>query len=135
MGVHVVGVDLRHDEGNVLLHAPDAAVVHDDAAALFRGDGHLAAHGVVGGYEREVAIREQRGRRLLDGDLLARELERPARGPGGGGEAQAADGEGALAQNVEGHSADCAGRADDGDSRIGHGLLPGRRIRRAYAAL
>ena len=65
MRVNVVGVDLRDDEGHVRLHAPYAAVVHDDAAALFRGEPHLAAHGVVGGYESEVAVVENGGGGLL----------------------------------------------------------------------
>ena len=111
MRVHVAGVDLGHDERHVRVHAPDAAVVDDDAAALFRSERHVAADVVVGGDERDVGLGEDLWRGLLHRELLILEEHLLADGAWGRGEAKPLHGESALLQHGQGNLADRAGGA------------------------
>ena len=80
-----------------------------------------AAAGRAGGEERDVDAGGVGGLDILDDHGLARELDGGAGRAGGREQAQLADREGALGEDLAHDGADLAGGADDGDGESGIG--------------
>ncbi|MDF2581099.1 MAG: hypothetical protein K0S49_2678, partial [Microbacterium sp.] len=116
-----VGVDLADDEGNLGIHAPSAGVVDDDGARLGEPRGVRARTGRTGGEEGDVDAGGVGGGDVLDDDGVTGELDRGPRGASGGEQAQLADREVPLDEDLAHHLSDLAGGADDGDGESGIG--------------
>ena len=110
-----VRVDLADDEGHLGVHPPGARVVDDDGAGLGEARGVRARSGRTGREQGDVDAGRVGGRDVLDDDRLAAVLDRRAGRAGRGEQAQLADRERALRENLAHDGADLAGGADDGD--------------------
>ena len=124
-----VRVDLADDERNLGVHAPGAGVVDHGRAGLGEARRVGAAAGGAGREQGDVDARRVGGRDILDDDGLPGELDGGARGARGREQAQLADREGPLGEDLAHDGADLAGGADDGDGEsgigdAGHGCRP-----------
>ncbi len=112
-------VHLTDDERNLGVHAPGAGVVDHDGAGRGEARSVGAAAGGACGEEGDVDSRGVGGRDILDHDGVTGELERRTRRARRREEAQLADREGPLREDLEHDGADLAGGADDGDGESG----------------
>jgi hypothetical protein len=123
MAVEGLGVDLRHDERDVVVHAPEAGVVDHDGARLDEARSPLLAHRSSrrGEHELDSLDRVRRQGATLDLSPGIREL--------GPGRALGAEGnhlggrEATLAEHLEDRATHCARGAQDADpvAIAGHG--------------
>ena len=111
----VAGVDLRHDERRVRIHAERGGVVDDHRAGLHGRGRETLGLRATGREQRDVDAREAFVRELTHRDVLAAEFHRLARGARGGQQAQLGQREFALLEALHQFDADGAGRAGDGD--------------------
>ena len=122
--LHVLGIDLGDDEGDVVVHAPLAAVVHDHRARLDEDGSEFRRSARTRGEESKVHLAFQSHhvlfRELDDGVRLAHEVDLLARASCGSEEIVVLDGELSFGQHFEELVADHAGRADDGDVEFFH---------------
>ena len=115
---HRAGVDLRHHERHVGVHAEERRVVDDHrAGAHGRGSEALRLR-AARGEQRDVHAFEAGIGELLHRDVAAAEFHRLARRARGGQQAQLDQREFALLEALHELDADGAGRARDGDDGI-----------------
>src|SRR5688572_29016658 len=114
------GVHFRNDERHLWVHAPVAALVDDDAAAL-DGPGDKILRDRIGrAADRQYDAFERLGLKLLNAVLFALEFDRAAGGAGRGEERDLLVREVALLEHGTDELTHGAGGADNGD-RFKHG--------------
>ena len=115
MALHVRGVDFRHHERDFRVLTEERGIVHDHRAGFHSMRGKVTRDAATRAEERDVDALERIRCELLDGDVLALELELLAGAARGGEESQVCDGKRAFFEAADHFHADRAGGSDDGD--------------------
>ena len=123
VGRDVGGVDLRHDERHVGVHAEGVGVVHAHGTAADGLRQERAGRGVVGRAEDDVNALEGVGLGQAHGHVLAGKAHGLARVDGALARQrhELAHGEAALLEALEHLLAHHAGGAQDGNGLLAHG--------------
>lgn len=118
-----MGVDFRHDERDLVVHAEGGGVIDYDGACGGGVWGELFADVATCAEQGDVDAFEGIWGEFLDGDGFAFESDGFASAAGGGEEGKFTDGEGALFETAQHFHADCAGGSDDSDVfELAHGV-------------
>ena len=112
------GVDLRHHQRHVGVHAEGRRVVDDHRAGPHGGGSEALRLRAARGEQRDVHAFEAVVGELLHGDVAAAEFHRLAGGTRRGQQAQFDEREFALLEALHELDADGAGGAGDGDDGI-----------------
>ena len=122
--LHVLGIDLGDDKGDVVVHTPLAGVVHHHGARFHEHGSEFRRSAGARREEGEVHLALQSHdvlfRELDDGVGLAHEVDLLARASCGREKIVVFDGELSFGQHFEKLVADHAGRTDDGDVELFH---------------
>ena len=124
--VEVGGVDLGHDQRDVVVHAPGTGVVDHDRTGGRDPRGEFFRRGTAGGEERDVEAAVVGRLCVFHRDVLTIPFDGLARRTGGGEQSKRGHGEGALRQERPHHTADLAGGTND--SYVHGGQAIGQRI-------
>ena len=111
--LRVIGVDLRHHQRNLRIHAEGGGIVHEHRAGLHDCRGEVLGLGVLHRAQHEVHALEGVFGGLLNGDLLTAEGDGLAGAACAGEGEQGSHGEVALLQNADHLLSNCAGGAEN----------------------
>jgi len=118
--LHVLGVDLRDDQGHIGVHAEGAGVVHEHRARLDDGRGKLLGDIVLRRAQHDVHTLKGRVTGQLHGDIVSLPVDGLPHRALGGQQVQLADGEVPLGQHLHHFAAYRAGRAQNSNFILFH---------------
>ena len=80
--LHVLRIDLRHDQGHIRVHAEGAGVIHEHRARLDDGRGELLGDVVLRRAQHDVHALEGLVTGHLHGEVVALPVDGLSHGPG-----------------------------------------------------
>ena len=113
--LHILGVDLRHDQRDVLVLAEGAGIVHHHAAGLGRNGSEFLRDAAAGAEQRDVNALERILGQFRHGDVLALEFQFFADRTRGGEQGELAHGKISFFQGLDHLDADGASGTDNCD--------------------
>ena len=127
--LHVLRIDLRHDQGHIRVHAEGAGVIHEHRARLDDGRGELLGDVVLRRAQHDVHALEGLVTGHLHGDVVALPVDSLSHGPGRRQQVQLLDGEIALGQYLHHLAAHRAGGAQNSNFILFHMMYSFSRYR------